>query len=132
METEKTIVLNEWLEKAQHDLNAAAIIFKHLPDHIDTVAFHCQQSAEKYLKALLFYLDIDIVKTHDLILISNMLSDKINIADELFEKLAKPNFYSVEIRYPQGRYKPNHDEIMQAITDASKIREFVLEQISAI
>jgi len=44
--------IKEWIEKADHDLGSAKIIFLHLPDYFDTVAFHCQQSVEKYLKEL--------------------------------------------------------------------------------
>ena len=43
--------IKDWIEKADHDLGSAKVIYLHLPDYIDTIAFHCQQAVEKYLKA---------------------------------------------------------------------------------
>lgn len=37
----------DWIEKADHDLGSAKIIFIHLPDYFDTIAFHCQQAVER-------------------------------------------------------------------------------------
>jgi hypothetical protein len=37
--------LKSWIEKADHDLGTAIVIFSHLPDYSDTLAFHCQQAA---------------------------------------------------------------------------------------
>jgi HEPN domain-containing protein len=42
--------VNKWIEKADHDLGSAKVIYLHLPDYFDTIAFHCQQAVEKYLK----------------------------------------------------------------------------------
>lgn len=55
-----------WVGKVEGDLRAA----RHLLDldHEDffDVAFHAQQAAEKFLKALLVYHQIPFPKTHDL------------------------------------------------------------------
>jgi hypothetical protein len=40
---------NLWIEKADHDLGTAKVIFLHLPDYFDMVAFHCQQAVENIL-----------------------------------------------------------------------------------
>jgi HEPN domain-containing protein len=56
----------EWVEKAEEDYAQAeqtAAGPRPSPDHI---TFDCQQSAEKYLKALLEELGLHIPKTHDL------------------------------------------------------------------
>jgi HEPN domain-containing protein len=60
-------VLRQWVRKAEHDLEAASRIMaieEGCP--FDTVCFHCQQAAEKYLKCLLTYLGIQAPRTHDL------------------------------------------------------------------
>jgi HEPN domain-containing protein len=47
-------VLRQWVRKAEHDLeapNRIMAIEEGCP--FDTVCFHCQQAAEKYLKCLL-------------------------------------------------------------------------------
>jgi HEPN domain-containing protein len=44
-------VLQQWVRKAEHDLEAANRIMAVAEGcPFDTVCFHCQQAAEKYLK----------------------------------------------------------------------------------
>ena len=51
---EITSVVRGWVEKAEHDLRNAEYVLSMEHDcPTDTVCFHCQQCAEKYLKALL-------------------------------------------------------------------------------
>jgi HEPN domain-containing protein len=52
--SEKNSEINYWIEKADHDLGAAIVIYNHVPEYKDTVTFHCQQSVEKYLKHILY------------------------------------------------------------------------------
>src|SRR5262249_34679269 len=56
----------EWVDKAEDDYRAAAILARAREPFHDQVCFHCQQSAEKSLKALLEELGIDVEKTHEL------------------------------------------------------------------
>ena len=42
-----------WLEEANWDLENARILFKN--NRFNTVVFHCQQAAEKAVKALLYH-----------------------------------------------------------------------------
>ena len=32
--------VKEWIEKADHDLGSAKVIYLHLPDYFDTISFH--------------------------------------------------------------------------------------------
>jgi HEPN domain-containing protein len=45
----------EWLVKAERDLMSAEILLDHEPLVLDTACFHCQQAAEKALKAFLVW-----------------------------------------------------------------------------
>jgi HEPN domain-containing protein len=63
-EVEKKHLL-EWFRKADHDLTAAHKLIEDA-DILDTVCFHCQQAAEKYLKAYLIFNGIEIERTHNL------------------------------------------------------------------
>jgi HEPN domain-containing protein len=45
--------LKDWVEKADHDLGTAIVIHQYISDYSDTLAFHCQQAVEKYIKCLL-------------------------------------------------------------------------------
>ena len=47
-------VLDEWADKAEADYKAAVALNRRRKEPLpDIVCYHCQQSAEKYLKALL-------------------------------------------------------------------------------
>jgi HEPN domain-containing protein len=44
----------EWVEKAENDYRTAVVVLEEIAEPIvDTACFHCQQCAEKYLKAFL-------------------------------------------------------------------------------
>src|SRR5262245_19763744 len=56
----------EWVRKAEADYRGAQKLARSREPLHDLVAFHCQQSAEKYLKALLEEGSQHIPKTHAL------------------------------------------------------------------
>src|SRR5437870_3612638 len=55
-----------WVRKAEADHQAAEMAARENTGLHDQVCFHCQQSAEKYLKALMEELSLSIPKIHDL------------------------------------------------------------------
>ena len=64
----------EWLGKAKDDLRAARRLLKPPPALSSAAAFHCQQAAEKALKAFLAWRDVPFRKTHDLEVIGALVS----------------------------------------------------------
>jgi HEPN domain-containing protein len=92
--------LKAWIEKADHDLGTAIVIYKYVPEYSDTLAFHCQQAVEKYIKCLLEKNEIQFKRSHDLRYLLDLLSDSIPVSTDLFENILKLNAYSIEIRYP--------------------------------
>src|ERR1051326_2694161 len=56
----------QWVRKAESDFRLAVRIGRGREPFHDELCFHCQQSAEKYLKALLEELGLAIPKTHNL------------------------------------------------------------------
>src|SRR5438270_565288 len=79
----------EWVKKADADHRAAARLAGGSEPFHDQVYFHCQQSAEKYLKALLAELGLPIPKIHNLdrVCISQAagaIKDEFNITNERF------------------------------------------------
>ncbi len=51
--------IQKLITKAEHDLLAAENLIHSKPQVLDAACFHCQQCAEKYLKAFLFSKDVD-------------------------------------------------------------------------
>ena len=116
--------IKEWIEKADHDLGSAKIIYLHLPDYFDTIAFHCQQAVEKYLKAVLVFYQIEFSRSHDLIYLLELLSIKIEVEDLKFKKAFLLNGFGVQIRYPNKTLKPTKEEIELAIEISQEFRSY--------
>ena len=122
-------IVNTWIKKADHDLGSAKLIFIHIPDYFDTIAFHCQQAVEKYIKASLIHLDIEFQRTHDLPYLLEVLSRNVDIKPETFDKAILLNGFSVEIRYPDQIINLTEDELKSAISIADDFRQFAVSII---
>ncbi|MFN2508963.1 MAG: HEPN domain-containing protein, partial [Chthoniobacterales bacterium] len=57
----------EWLVKARNDLKNARIVSAVADGPLDTAIYHCQQAAEKAVKAYLTFQDEPFEKTHDIV-----------------------------------------------------------------
>ncbi len=119
----------QWIEKANHDLGAAQLVFQHLPDYFDTIAFHCQQSVEKYLKALLVFHNIEFQRSHNLIYLLDLLSTKMGIIEPQYDKAILLNGFSVQIRYPDKTIYLTSAELETAIQISQYFRDFAIQQI---
>jgi len=95
-----------------------------LPDR--NLCFHCQQVAEKYLKALLTFLQKPFPRTHDLILLANRLDcAAFKSLESLRDDLRQLNRYSVEARYP-GEWEPiSQSEAEDSLRSAMRVIEAV-------
>src|SRR5260370_40929482 len=63
----------EWVQKAEDDWFAANQLSQGSRPLHDHVSFHCQQCAEKYLKALLQEVALAIPRTHGLVEVLDLL-----------------------------------------------------------
>ncbi len=90
----------EWVKKAEADYRGArSLARKKAPLH-DLVCFHCQQCAEKYLKALLEELGIAVAKTHELNKLLTALRPHHSALTPLKRGLDFLTRFAVETRYP--------------------------------
>ncbi len=53
MDEGKRLTIERWMVKAAHDIQTAETVMEQHPALSDIVCFHCQQCAEKALKAFL-------------------------------------------------------------------------------
>ncbi len=125
----KTETIRQWIEKAGHDLDTAELIFRHIPEYRETIAFHCQQAVEKYIKAYFIYRDQTIKRTHDLILLLGIISKIESIPDELFDQAAELQDYSVEVRYPDTIIELTKEDVERAIAIARNFREVFISKM---
>ena len=118
-------IVRQWVEKAEHDLrNAEHTLTLEADCPFDTVCFHAQQCAEKYLKALLLSQSLDFPKTHDLRVLVQLVLSELSLNLDMTE-LLKLNRYSIETRYP-GDWDPiAASDADEAVAIARRVREIV-------
>jgi len=120
-------LIREWIDKADHDLGSAKLIFLHIPEYFDTIAFHCQQATEKYLKATLVYSGVDFQRTHNLVYLLDLLSQKITVSEDIYNQAILLNGFSVQIRYPNKYIYLTKEELELSIHIAQEFRNFAIQ-----
>ncbi|MBU2446965.1 MAG: HEPN domain-containing protein [Bacteroidetes bacterium] len=129
----KAELTNEWMKKAERDLGMAELALKSKPKYTDLICFHCQQAAEKYLKARrggLIHLEINFEKTHHLSYLLDLLSDKVVLSNSLYETAEILDDYAVEVRYPDDWFEPSKEDAVKAYELASTVKNFVLSKVN--
>lgn len=115
----------QWIEKARNDLLDADNNLSAQKVPYDTVCFHCQQAAEKLLKAFLVARGCEYPLTHNLFVILEKVLEFDPSAESLRETLSLLNPYSVEVRYPGDAWMPTVDDAKEARQAAQKIFDWV-------
>jgi HEPN domain-containing protein len=117
-------VTAEWVEKAEEDYAAAVYLSRKRKSAVPSiVCFHCQQCAEKYLKALLVEAGIRFPKTHDLLALLKLLEAVAPFLVSFRGKLELLNDYAVEFRYPSE--SATKTEARTAVANCRATREAV-------
>jgi HEPN domain-containing protein len=121
-------ITEEWVFKAEDDYRSAeALLYLAEPPIVETACFHCQQCAEKYVKAFLEEHEIDFPRNHNLM----QLLDSCIRLDESFETIRRAlqslEHYAVTVRYP-GLWVP-FDLGKNAYEVATRVRKFVRKKL---
>ena len=112
----------EWVAKAEQDYRAAVLLGGVRGGSFgEVVCFHCQQSAEKNLKARLQEAAIEFPKTHDLLQLLKLVLPVEPLWESLREELKVLNEYAVEFRYPGDSVTP--EEVRQALSMCRTVRQ---------
>lgn len=118
-----------WLVRAVSDLRAARHELTASPPLYDDILFHCQQAAEKSLKAFLAWQDVPFRKSHNLeeigeqcLAIDESLRPTIDRAVPLTE-------YAWKYRYPGDDREPDRAEVDVALEIATRVLNEVLDRL---
>lgn len=111
----------EWLNKAWHHFSSAKILYE-ANHYTDVIAVDLHYAVEVTLKAFLAYENQKIVKTHDLIEISELVKDKISFDYEEKKMMVLISTYHIKGSYPPRDNKmPSRDEIKEVLEFASEL-----------
>lgn len=121
-------IVKEWVKIAEEDLATAKFLKNMQPTPLEIICYHCQQSAEKFLKGFLALKEEEIAKTHDLITLNKICCKYDDKFKDISEDCLMLTDYSVNVRYP-FRLEITPDDVNIAIEKAQKIKKFVLDRI---
>lgn len=99
-----------WLTKANEDLRAATVLLEHAPSLDAVICFHCQQTAEKALKALFVALNHPPPRTHDLDRLVALLIPDLPVLDRVRDAATFLKAFAVLPRYPAFHALSGRDE----------------------
>jgi HEPN domain-containing protein len=116
-------IVHEWIAKAENDLLTASHTLKlgkKCP--ADTVCFHAQQCAEKYLKAFLIAEDIRFPRTHDIEVLVTLLPKHIRFPLKV-EHQRLLTAYASAARYPGSFERIPLTEAKEAVKLARQVKK---------
>ena len=118
----------EWVSKAEGDFATAGreIRARKMPNY-DAVCFHCQQCAEKYLKAILQDENVRIPKIHNLLELLAMILKFDSSYEFLKADLDVLEEFSVRYRYPGDTAEI--EEAKSAYSAVKTVRTFAKEKL---
>lgn len=119
----------EWLAKAALDLRAAEHEFTAEPPLTADIVFHCQQLAEKSMKAFLAWHDEPFRKTHNLIEVGEQCATIDPTLGELIRGAAGLTEYAWRFRYPGELEEPSVGEAQEALLLARRVSEGILSRL---
>jgi HEPN domain-containing protein len=92
--------VQEWIDLARQDEASARFLLQMRPLPLEVICFHCQQAAEKLIKAVLAKHGLDIPKTHDLPFLLDLAVESVPSLGSLDQLALDLNDFSVLVRYP--------------------------------
>jgi HEPN domain-containing protein len=127
MNDEERKYIGQWLEKADEDLLVVRQLLTMDVQARGVIGFHCQQAAEKFLKAFILANNSDIPRTHNI----EFLLEMCKKIDQDFSSIEPGNLtdYGVEMRYPGDFIEPTLQEIGSLVEIVQSIKELTHKKI---
>ena len=122
-----------WIIKAWRDLETARRVATGERPFYDVGAYHCQQAAEKSVKAFLVHHGKHIEKTHDIEVLVDLAADIDPKLRQLTDAADTLTPYATRFRYPNAIFavEPQPDEYHEAFKCAKAIYDLVLQHLPA-
>lgn len=121
-----------WLAKAGSDLATARILIEGDPKHLDTGVYHCQQTAEKAIKAWLTVQGAIFPKTHNIDTLLDLCLPSDPYFDQFRHHAGKLTPLATEFRYPGDEFEPSLSEAIEALNLAAELHEYVSTALSRV
>ncbi|MFN0050224.1 MAG: HEPN domain-containing protein [Cytophagales bacterium] len=121
---ENSETIKQWIFKAEHDFKAINILLINSPELTDIICMHCQQCAEKYIKAKFIALHRPFPFVHDLLKLLNTLNEFNDIDYDVFKWADDIEGFGISIRYPSINGEPTFLETKDIIESTKNLRNY--------
>jgi len=125
-------LVRQWIGKAEIDYQTAERLLRDERPIRESIAFHCQQAVEKYLKAVLVARQIEFPKTHSIAQLLDLIA---GFAPDLAAALADTvplTPFGVQIRYPGDFAELLPGQERSVFELARKTRQAILDELGPI
>lgn len=125
-------LVHEWLDKAEEDFAVAEHLAAQGVLYPQTVGFHAQQAAEKFLKAFLTWHQVDFPKIHDIDRLLDLVASADPVLAEILHGAIALTDYAVDARYPGVPGPPTKEDAAQAVELARQVRTAILAALKDV
>ncbi|WP_448573850.1 HEPN domain-containing protein [Trichothermofontia sp.] len=127
-ENRVAVETQRWLAYARRDLRAAQVLAGEAGDFAQQICFLSQQAAEKGLKAVLIFLQIDFPPRHDLELLRVLVPEGFYCRQ--LTNLEWLTEWAIESRYPTDLADPSEQDARIALQQAEAILAMVEQDLT--
>ena len=131
LDPNRTDECRQWLAKAVTDLGAARKLAHGDDDYLAEALFHCQQAAEKAIKALLTWHEVRFRKTHSLEELAGQARGLDGAPTGSIEAAVELTRYVALYRYPPMESPPTREEFDTACLLASDCIHSIIDRLPA-
>jgi HEPN domain-containing protein len=122
-------LVRDWLAKADLDYRAAERLLQDEEPLREIIAFHCQQAAEKYLKACLVRHQVEFPKTHNIRLLLNLAARVSPEMASCLKDATQLTPYGVDVRYPGDLPAVLPRQAVQLMEVTRRVKETVIAHL---
>ena len=122
-------LVRQWLGRAQVDLRSAKVDLAAKPPITEDACFHCQQVAEKTLKAFLAHHGVEFEHTHQIERLIEQCAGIDQAFAELHDVADQLTGYAVRFRYPYPGPAPHSEQGRVALRVAEQVWAFVVGRL---
>ncbi len=118
--------IRQWFDLAEEDYGVAEHLFRtYSPQPYEIICYHCQQAAEKAIKAVIIAYGAQggLPKLHDLSFLLDQIKNMVDIDEKIYDYADQLTPYGIAARYPNEMFLEEH-HAAEALNMAKKIIEW--------
>ena len=117
--------VKQWIEMAELDYGVAKHLYEtYYPKSLEIICYHCQQAAEKTLKAVIIAsgAQAGMPRSHDLSFLLNQIKNQVAVEERFYDYADELTPYGVAVRYPSELFLEERHAV-----DALKMTKEILD-----